>query len=82
MAGPEDTCGPRDEIVAKAAAVFGEMIVNRAVTAEGGMIEVLASPSGSYTIIITGASKKPYMSCVAMSGEDWRTIEAEWGDRL
>ena len=62
----------------------GEFVMHRGITADGSMIEIFVAPDESFTIVITGASRKPYRACIAMQGEAWRAIEPEpgLGDRL
>lgn len=58
-------CAPRDRVAAGLAANYNETLVAIGISAGGYMIEVYASPSGSWTIMQTSPEG---VSCLASSG--------------
>ena len=67
-------CLPHAVMLESLEAAVGETVVARGtVTAEGkpAELEVLASPSGSFTMIFTGRSGN---SCVGAIGEGWQLV--------
>ena len=67
-------CAPRDQIVERLAAQFGERPISVAVTATGDLLELLASPQGSWSIIVTKAGGP---TCLMSAGEGWRGAPAQ-----
>lgn len=63
-----NVCGDRDRIVASLTMQFSEQQVSVGVATNGGIFEVFASPSGSWTIIMTTPTGQ---SCFVASGEGW-----------
>ena len=61
-------CGPRERLVSGLAAEFGEIPTSSGLMGNGNLIEVLTSPSGSWTII---ATRPGGGSCLLASGEGW-----------
>lgn len=66
---PTVPCGERDTIVEGLAMSFGEQPISMAVTARGDLLEVLASPEGNWSIIITQAQGP---TCLMTAGDGWR----------
>lgn len=66
--GEPVTCGAREAIVERLAAKYEEEPVSRGVTATGSLLEVLASPAGTWTIIVTIPGGP---TCLVSSGEGW-----------
>lgn len=62
-------CASRDAIVERLSLQFGEEPIRIAVTSTGDLLEVLASPQGTWTIIITRAGGP---TCLMSAGEGWR----------
>jgi len=62
-------CASRDAIVERLSLQFGEEPIRVAVTSTGDLLEVLASPEGTWTIIITRAGGP---TCLMSAGEGWR----------
>lgn len=62
-------CGDRKEMLAKLAQRFEERPRALGVLADGGLLEVVVSPKGSWTILIS-YPKGP--SCVMAVGSGWR----------
>lgn len=66
--GDPVTCGAREAIIERLAAKYEEQPVSRGVTATGSLLEVLASPAGSWTVIVTIPGGP---TCLVSSGEGW-----------
>lgn len=67
--GPQ--CGPRGAILQSLAKTYKEVPTHRGVVSTGSLLEVLVSPSGSWTIIITVPGGP---TCLVSSGEGWRSL--------
>jgi hypothetical protein len=65
-------CGPRAGLVAALADRYEEHPVQRGVTAANTVLEVFASESGSWTIVISDARG---LSCLMASGEHWGPVK-------
>ncbi len=64
-------CGERDALVASLEKTFSEAPVSMGLGSNGAMIEVFASPSGSFTIILTRPNG---LTCVMAVGENWENL--------
>ena len=64
-------CGDRTHIVRYVRQVLGEELVVRGRTFEGEVIEMFASPSGSWSAVITPLQGP---SCFATYGDNWETL--------
>lgn len=62
-------CAAREAVLERLSAQYEEEPVSIGVTATGSLLEVLASPEGSWTIIITVPGGP---TCLVSSGEGWR----------
>ena len=62
-------CAARDAVLDRLSNHYHEEPVSIGVTATGSLLEVLASPEGSWTIIITVPGGP---TCLVSSGEGWR----------
>ncbi len=60
-------CGERRTVVANLEKTYSEAPVSIGLASNGAVIEVLASPSGSFTIILTRPNG---LSCVMTAGEN------------
>jgi len=63
-------CGAREAVIERLSTKYEEQPVSLGITATGSLLEVLASPSGSWTIIVTIPGGP---TCLVSSGEGWRT---------
>jgi hypothetical protein len=61
-------CGPRQEVVSRLLSDYGERPVALGLLDDGNLLEVLASPGGSWTILVTSPSR---LSCLRASGVAW-----------
>ncbi len=64
-------CGDRTHIVRYVRQVLGEELVARGRTFEGEVVEMFASPSGSWSAVITPLQGP---SCFATYGDNWKTL--------
>ena len=64
-------CGERNKVVANLEQTYSETPVSMGLDSNGGVIEILASPSGSFTIILTWPNG---VSCVMAAGEGWEDL--------
>jgi hypothetical protein len=64
-------CGPRDAILAELSKNFEEVPAGRGVAADGSVLELLLSPSGTWTVLISSRDGK---TCFATAGEAWRAV--------
>ncbi len=64
-------CGDRTNIVQYVRQVLGEELVARGRTFESEVVEVFASPSGSWSAVITPLQGP---SCFATYGDNWETL--------
>ena len=67
--GQVQQCAAREAVLDRLAHSYQEEPVSLGVTATGSLLEVLASPEGSWTIIITVPGGP---TCLVSSGEGWR----------
>ena len=64
-------CGERHTVLANLEKIYSEAPVSIGLASNGTVIEVLASPSGSFTIILTQPNGH---SCVMAAGENWENL--------
>lgn len=65
-------CAPRDEVVKQLGAQFSETPVSRGLTGDGMLLEVFASPQGTWTAVL---SEPTGVSCLVSGGEAWQSID-------
>ncbi len=72
-------CGSRSKVLELLDRDYEERQHSIAVTADGRLLEVLISPSGTWSIIISvpGGS-----TCLVASGEGWRPVPAREDDTI
>jgi hypothetical protein len=73
-AAQPSTCGAREAVLERLSSRYEEQPVSLGVTATGSLLEVLASPSGSWTIIVTIPNGP---TCLVSSGEGWRSAPVQ-----
>ena len=71
VATAQTACDDRKAIVDKLAKTFSEAPVSMGLATNGSVIEVFASPTGTFTIILTMPSG---LSCVMAAGENWEDL--------
>ena len=64
-------CGERRVVVENLEKTYSEAPVSIGLASNGSVIEVLASPSGSFTIILTRPNG---VACVMAAGENWENL--------
>jgi hypothetical protein len=64
-------CATRPVMVAKLLADYGEVPVASGLQSNGGLVEILTSPSGTWSIIV-GRPGGPV--CLVSSGESWQAV--------
>lgn len=65
-------CGPREKVLAGLVKMHDEVRVAMGLLSRNAVIEVYASPKGTFTIVETRSSG---ISCVVLSGNDFTTFE-------
>ena len=72
----EVPCGERDKILTKLGKDYAERPVSLGLSSNGTLIEVLASKSGSWTMIYTMPEGG---SCVVATGQSWEDLKPASG---
>ncbi len=74
-ASAQALCGKHSDILVKFADTYGEMPGALAITDQGGLLEVLVSPAGTWTMLLTMPGQ---LTCVVGTGQAWqpRPLEA------
>ena len=65
-------CAPRDEVVKQLGAQFSEAPVSRGLTGDGMVLEVFASPHGTWTTVL---SEPTGVYCLVSGGEGWQSTD-------
>ena len=72
FAQQELMCAPRDEVVRQLGAQFSETAVSRGLTGDGMLLEMFASPQGTWTAVL---SEPTGVSCLVSGGEAWENVD-------
>lgn len=64
-------CGPRGVVLQQLEQQFGEVPAGRGLTSEGAVLELLVSPAGTWTLLM---SLPNGLSCLAAAGELWESV--------
>ncbi len=64
-------CGDRAQLIERLEQEFSETPQALGLSEDGGLVEVMVSPSGGWTILVT-YPKRP--SCVVATGEGWESL--------
>jgi hypothetical protein len=72
-------CGKRAEVLAGFAKAYHEVQSAIGIADSGGLIEVLVSPSGTWTMVVT---KPGGLTCIIGSGRDWNTRPVVGTERI
>ncbi len=70
-AGAQAACGDRAKMISHLGATYSEQPVAMGLTSTGAVIEVLTSPSGTWTFLVTYPSG---MTCMVATGEGWESL--------
>ncbi len=70
-AGAKAVCGDRAALITHLDDKFSEQPVAMGLTSTGAVIEVLTSPSGTWTVLVTYSSG---MTCMVATGEGWESL--------
>ena len=71
QAEAQTVCGPRAEILERLTQDFAETPRAVGLSQDGALVEVMVSPSGGWTILVT-YPKRP--TCVVATGESWEAL--------
>lgn len=71
-AQPRQLCAPRAALLEKLGQEFGETPTAGGVDGGGNLMEILAGPNGSWTLLIVRPDK---VACIVGSGEGWLVYE-------
>ena len=69
----QNICAPRDDLVKRLWDRWQEAQVSLAMVADGRLLEIFVSKSGSWTAVISDPSGR---SCVASAGQEWTTFDS------
>lgn len=69
-------CGPRAIVVEQLQRDFSETIVSRGLASNGAMFELLVSPRGTWTMLVSLPNGN---SCFGAAGEMWEDLNKEDG---
>ncbi|MDH5750152.1 MAG: hypothetical protein OEY85_12655 [Rhodospirillales bacterium] len=64
-------CGDRNELIEKLKGSFAEIPHSMGLASNGSMIEIFASPDGSWTIVMT---QPDGVTCLMAAGENWEDL--------
>ncbi len=67
----EQICGERTKLMLHLEQKFSDQPIAMGLTTKGAVLEVLTSPSGSWTFLVTEPSGR---TCMVASGESWETL--------
>lgn len=77
LAGPamaQDQCGPYDQLVATLSSEYDEVVIVRAFTTNGAILEIFAAPAGKTWTILAISPDEPNWACLAAAGADWQPL--------
>ena len=67
----QQVCGERATLMLHLEQKFSEQPIAMGLTARGAVLEVLTSPSGTWTFLVTEPSGR---TCMVASGESWESL--------
>lgn len=68
----QSTCEFRKKLMDKLDSVYNEQPVGVGLASTGNVVELIVSPDGTWTIVVT---KPNGLACIAAVGEDWQALE-------
>lgn len=78
-AAAQSLCGDHGEIAERLAARFDERPAATGLTDGGALLELLAAPGGSWTLLLVRAPQSG-VACVVATGQNWRALPPLPGD--
>jgi hypothetical protein len=72
-----EQCFPRQHAINQLDSEYNEKVIAMGLASSGGVLEVLVSPTGSWSIIVTQPNGT---SCLMISGEHWGKVKT--GDKI
>ena len=66
-------CGPHADVLSHLAQRYGEKPQVVALTDQGNLMEIVVSPAGTWTILITQPQGP---SCIVATGKEWEEVAA------
>ncbi len=78
-ASAEQVCGERTKLMTSLGENYAEAPVAMGLTSAGAVIEVLTSPTGSWTFLVTHPNG---LTCMVASGENWETLPMKIAGRI
>ena len=76
QADAQTVCGERAEILERLTQEFAEVPQAVGLSEDGALVEVIVSPSGGWTILVT-YPRRP--TCVVATGESWEALTIPTG---
>lgn len=70
-------CGDRDKLLARLGKDYSEQPVATGVAKDGSRFEILASATGSFTVLLTRPNG---LTCLVAEGQNWQSIQRAVGD--
>jgi len=70
-AAAQQICGDRADIVGKLEQLYSEKPQAMGLSTDGQLLEILVSPSGSWTILVTYPNPQ---TCLVTTGENWESL--------
>jgi len=70
-ANAQQVCGQRTDVVSKLDSDYKESTTGMGLVNNGSVVEVFASQSGTWTILVTQPNG---VSCVVATGEAWESV--------
>lgn len=74
----QSVCGPHNQIIERLGRVHAERPMSAGLSADGRLIEIVVSASGSWTLLVTGPDN---LTCMLAAGEDWENIPSDIAGR-
>lgn len=66
-------CGARVAVVARLQSEYHEVLVNQGVAGPTHVMEIFASPSGSWSLLLSSTTEKT--TCFIATGKGWKVVD-------
>ena len=73
VAFAQTVCGPRTAVLERLKSLYDEVPVSVGLGNDGGVVEVVASRAGTFSIVVT---RPDGLSCLLATGRDWEPLQA------